>query len=189
MTVRQEFNAEYEALSQEEIAELKHQAEEEQQNKRNKVPKQLKRAQQHDVTKTAKSFQEAVSVELLIMQGANVSKLDALHCRTGHYGVCILVRGDRSINSRPVFLSTGNLGDFFEDYTSKPLQGILEDLDAWCTNGLKGIFILFWLTITFHLICIGHAQGKRNVQECKKYIRNQLKMDLREYSIPLVSLR
>ena len=145
MTARQKFDAEYEALSPEEIAVLKHQAEEEQKKKKKKVPKQLKRAQQHDVTKTANSFQEAVSVELLIMQGANVSKLDALHCRTGHYGVCILVRGDRSMDSRPVFLTTGNLGDFFEDYTSKPLLGMLEDLDAWCTNGLKGILFYFIL--------------------------------------------
>ena len=84
MTVHQTFDAEYEALSQEEIAELKHQAKEEQQNKKKEVPKQVKCAQQHDVTKAANSFQQAVSVELLITQGANVSKLDALHCWTGH---------------------------------------------------------------------------------------------------------
>ena len=196
MKVRQKFDAEYEALSQEEIAALKHQAEEEQQNKKKKVPKQLKRAQQHDVTKTANSFQEAVSVELLIMQGANVSKLDALHVRTGHHGLCILVCGDRSINSRPIFVSSGNgnLGDFFEDYISKPLLGILEDLDAWCTNGLKGIlfyFILFYFILFYFgslLHSIGLAQGKKSVQECKKYVQNHLKLDLREYSISLVSL-
>ena len=68
--MRQKFDAEYQALSQEKIAELKHQAEEEQQNKKKKVPKQLKRAQQHDVTTVAKSFQQAVSVELFITQGA-----------------------------------------------------------------------------------------------------------------------
>ena len=81
------------------------------------------------------------------MQGANVSKLDALHCRTGHYGVCILARNDRSIHCRPVFVSTGNvnLSEFFEDYTSKPLEDMLEDLDAWCTNGLKGILFYFGL--------------------------------------------
>lgn len=146
MAARQIFDAEYEALSQEKIAALKHQAEEEQQNKNKKVPKQVKRAQQHSVTRAANGFQQAVSAMLFMIQGANVSKLDALHCQTGHYGVCILIRGDKSMDSTPVFVTTGtgNLGEFFEDYTNKPLLGMLEDLDAWCTNGLRGIyFILF----------------------------------------------
>lgn len=64
MTVREKLNEEYSALSPEEVAELKKRAEEEQQAKVF-VPKQTKRAQQHDVANVANSFQEAVSAEHL----------------------------------------------------------------------------------------------------------------------------
>ena len=74
----------------------------------------------------------------LLYGSTNVFKLDALHCRTGHYGICILVRGDRSMNANPIVAKTGEIGQFFEDITNKPFLHLLEELDAWCTNGLNG---------------------------------------------------
>ena len=69
------------------------------------------------------------------------------------------------MDSTPVFLSNGGLGEFFEDYTNKPLVGILEDLDAWCTNGLKGILFYFILAHYYiPWICIGLTQEKKSVQ-------------------------
>lgn len=62
MTARQEFDQDYAALSPEEIATLKDQAKKEQHAKKY-VPKQLKRAQQHDIANVAKSFQQAVSAK------------------------------------------------------------------------------------------------------------------------------
>ena len=60
MTARQQFNEQFKALSPEEIAELKDRAEQVQHEKKY-APKQVKRAQQHDVIKVANSFQQAVS--------------------------------------------------------------------------------------------------------------------------------
>jgi hypothetical protein len=60
VTARQKFDQEYTALPPEEVDELKHRAKEEQFAK-TYVPKQVKRAQQHDVTKVANSIQQAVS--------------------------------------------------------------------------------------------------------------------------------
>jgi hypothetical protein len=60
VTARQQFDQQFEMLSPEEKAELKHRAEQVQYEK-TFVPKQVKRAQQHDVVKVANSFQQAVS--------------------------------------------------------------------------------------------------------------------------------
>jgi hypothetical protein len=82
------------------------------------------------------------------------------------------------LNAAPIVAKTGELGEFFEDITNKPFLQLLEELDAWCTNGLKGSS-LFRHTI-FNLTLTGLAQGKKNIQECKKYCRNKLKLDLRQ---------
>ena len=58
--VRKILDREFEQLSEEKIAELKIRAGKEQHTKLN-VPKQVKRAQQHDVTKVAQDIQNAVS--------------------------------------------------------------------------------------------------------------------------------
>ena len=141
--------------------------------------KQVKHVQQHDVIKVANSFQQAVSEKSMlsiILYSANVLKLDALHCCTGHYGVCILVCGDCSSNAAPIVTKTGEIGEFFKGVTNKTFLQLLEELNAWCTNGLRGIS-LFQHTI-FNLISTGLAQGKKNIQECKKFCQNKLKLDL-----------
>ena len=56
------FDKEFAALSPEELAELKQQAEKEQHAKEH-APKQVKRAQEHDITSVIKNFQEAVSAD------------------------------------------------------------------------------------------------------------------------------
>ena len=61
--MRQIFDKEFAKLSEEEIAELQLRAQKEQDMKAS-VPKQVQRAQQHDVTKVAKDIQLAVSAEL-----------------------------------------------------------------------------------------------------------------------------
>ena len=75
----------------------------------------------------------------LLYGSTNAFKLNTLHCRTGYYGICMIVCGDRSINGNPIIVETGELHQFFEDITSKPILQVVEDLDAWCVNGLKGI--------------------------------------------------
>lgn len=65
MNARSQLDKEYAALSQEEVARLKLQAEKEQDEKKI-VPKQVKRAQQQDVNKVGNSIQKAVSVNLSI---------------------------------------------------------------------------------------------------------------------------
>ena len=69
MTARQQFDQQFDTLSPEETAELKHRAEQVNHEK-TFAPKQVKRAQQHDVIKVANSFQQAVSEKsvLLIIQ-------------------------------------------------------------------------------------------------------------------------
>jgi len=79
-----------------------------------------------------------VQICALLYGGANVLKLDALHCRTGFYGICMLVRGDRSMNAHPIVAKTGEIDKFFEETTNKTIVNLLEDLDAWCVGGLKG---------------------------------------------------
>lgn len=106
-----------------------------------------------------------------------IFELDTLHCRTGHYGICIIVRGDRSIKCKPIVAKTGRVAQFFEDVTNRELVQLLEDLDTWIIKGLKGIFNIF-AHLTFHLTCTGFADGKKDTQECKKFCRNQLKSDL-----------
>ena len=117
MRVRPQLDQEFAALSPEEVAKLKLQAEKEQDAKKI-VPKQAKRAQQQDVNKVASSIQQAVSMIFPLHGGANLFKLDTLHCRTGYYGICILVRGDRSMKSKPIVAKTGQIGQFFEDVTN-----------------------------------------------------------------------
>lgn len=62
MTARQKIDQEYATLSPEEIAELKGRAEKEQHAK-TFVAKPVKYAQQNDIAKVAKSFQQAVSAK------------------------------------------------------------------------------------------------------------------------------
>ena len=168
-------------LSPEKIAELNDRAQKEQDAKIN-VPKQVKRAQQSDVTKVAKGFQEAVSVKLPLLHGStDVFKLNALHSRTGYYGMCILVRGDRSMAPEPVVAKTGKISQFFEEVTKKPFMQLLGDLDVWCNTGLKGKFFIFFIMIhSSYLISAGFAQKKKDIQECKTYCRTQLKKELRQ---------
>jgi len=54
------------ALSPEELAELKQQAEKEQHAKEH-APKQVKQAQEHDITNVIKNFQEAVSANYTLL--------------------------------------------------------------------------------------------------------------------------
>jgi len=42
------------------------------------------------------------------------------------------------MNANPIVAKTGEIGQFFEDITNKPFLHLLEELDAWCTNGLNG---------------------------------------------------
>lgn len=63
--MRQVFDREFADLPEEKIAELQLRAQKEQE-KKIKVPKQVKRAQQHDVTSVGKNIQLAVSAELYI---------------------------------------------------------------------------------------------------------------------------
>jgi len=63
--VRAQLDQEYAALSQEEVAKLKLQAEKEQDTK-TIVPKQVKRAQQQDVNQVGSSIQKAVSANFSI---------------------------------------------------------------------------------------------------------------------------
>jgi len=92
-----------------------------------------------------------------------VLKLDALHCRTGYHGICFIVRGNRGAHASPVVAKTGDIGRYFEDLVNKPLLHMLDDLDVWCANGLTGL-----------------AQAKKRSQDCKKFCRNQLKLELRQ---------
>lgn len=143
MTACKTFDKEYDALFTEEIAVLKHQAEEAEHAK-TYVPKQVKWAQQLDVSKVANSIQQAVSAKHLqsLLHCTKIFKLDALHCCTGHYGICILVHGDCSMNTSPIVAKTGEISQFFEDTTNKPFLQLLEELDACCIKGLKGIYFL-----------------------------------------------
>ena len=116
------------------------------------MPKQVKRAQEHDVSKVINNFQEAVSAKHLysITCGTDVFKLDALHCRTGYYGICFIVRGDRSTQASPVVAKTGDIGRYFEDLANKPLLHMLDDLDVWCANGLSGMYFMLFPHDTSH---------------------------------------
>ena len=175
-----EFDKDFVALPQEEIAGLQHRAEEKQHNKMY-VPKQVKHAQQHDVARVVGSFQKAVSTKISTTCGTNIFKLEALHSRTGHYGICVIVRGDPSMNADPLVAQTGPVSGFLEEITQKSLGQLTRELDALCSKGLKGFyFILFLVRYKSYLICTGVAENKKSVQECKKYCRNQLKLELRQ---------
>jgi len=54
----------------------------------------------------------------------------------------MIVHGDSAINGNPIIVQTGELHKFFEDMTSKPILQVVEDLDGWCVNGLKGILFI-----------------------------------------------
>lgn len=143
MAVRSQINEEYAALLPEELAELQQQAEE-QQHAKITVPKQTKRAQKLDVTKIANSFQEAVSVcaTSQVHCSANLSKLTALHNRTGHFGIVILARSKITINCEPIVLKSGSIDKFFEATTNRSMLTLMQELDAWCVGGLRGKFII-----------------------------------------------
>ena len=175
------FDGEFSALSPEQIAELNDQAQK-MQNAKINVLKQVKCAQQCDVTKVARSFQEAVSAKLTLLHcGTDVFKLNALHSRTGYYGICILVCGDHSMAPEPVVAKTGRIAQFFEEVAKKPFIELLGDLDVWCNSGLKGKFYFTLLIICSpHLLFAGFTQKKKDIQECKKYCQNQLKAELRQ---------
>jgi hypothetical protein len=66
VTARQQFDQQFDTLSPEEIAELKQRAGQAQHEKIY-APKQVKRAQQHDVDKVADSFQQAVSQKSMLL--------------------------------------------------------------------------------------------------------------------------
>ena len=86
----------------------------------------------------------------------------------------------------PVVAKTGDIGQFFEDLANKPLLQMLDDLDAWCANGLRGI-VCYFLMMCHIQISAGMAQAKKRTQDCKKFCRNQLKLELRQYTNPLAS--
>lgn len=181
MTVRTQLDQEYAALSVQELDELKGRAEIKQHAKEF-VPKQTKCAQQHDIIQVANGFQLAVSAGHLdyLRSGANNFKLNALNARTGHFGICILVRSNRSMNADPLVLKTGDIDQFFEDITNKTMLHLVEDLDVWLTTRhLRGKLLDFLFMICTYLISTGLATVKKGIQECKKYCRNELRANLR----------
>lgn len=143
MEVRKLFDKDFVALSQEDIAGLQHRAKEKQYSK-TYVPKQVKRAQQHDVARVADSFQKAVSTTLSTTCGTNIFKLEALHTRTGHYGICVIVRSDPSMNADPFVAQTGPIAGFLEEVTQKSLGQLTRELDALCSKGLKGFYLFYF---------------------------------------------
>jgi len=103
-----------------------------------------------------------------LRSGAKFSKLQALHARTGHYGICILVRNNSSINADPIVVQTGRIDEFFEDSTKKPFLQLLEELDAWMTSGLKGKLFSVLLMIRF----IEYLQVLQRVKRISKIARS-----------------
>ena len=48
------------------------------------------------------------------------------------------------MNADPIVLTTGGIEQFFEDTTNKSMLTLVEELDAWCVGGLRGIFIFIY---------------------------------------------
>ena len=57
----------------------------------------------------------------------------------------MIVCGDSAIDGNPIIVQTGELHKFFKDMTCKPILQVVEDLEAWCVNGLKGNFFIHML--------------------------------------------
>ena len=66
------------------------------------------------------------------------------------------------MNADPIVLKTGGIDQFFEDMTNKSMLTIVSELDAWCTNGLRGnlslLIISRYILPNFYRTCNGKKE-------------------------------